>query len=372
MAIKIDCDSHFLPSDAFDDVDPKFLGRRPHFVYDGQGREVVIYKDRAEQIPSFMWNYPTCLVLGRRHPGTSNIDVRAEDLKKIGFDRQVLVPNNAPFAYDVEPELGASVCRSYNNAVARALKRHPEFIGLAVLPMQDVDLAIAELNRAILELGLHAPQIGTSVADRNLDELEFLPFYQRVEELNVPLIVHCSHLAITAGAHRYQRYRFGNALQFPAESSLAVGSLICGGVMDACPTLRVGVIEAGAGFVPYLFDRLDEVSVEEPDYTKVRNKRLASEYLGNFWFSFNIKAEAKSMPFLIERLGSDRLLLSSDYPHSLAGSGMSTIQFLESLDTVSAQDKENMMGLNAARLFNLPADVSMPVAAGVGATTDRR
>jgi predicted TIM-barrel fold metal-dependent hydrolase len=132
------------------------------------------------------------------------------------------------------------------------------------------------------------------------------------------------------------------------------------------------VIEAGAGFVPYLFDRLDEVSVEEPDYTKVRNKRLASEYLGNFWFSFNIKAEAKSMPFLIERLGSDRLLLSSDYPHSLAGSGMSTIQFLESLDTVSAQDKENMMGLNAARLFNLPADVSMPVAAGVGATTDRR
>jgi len=352
--LKIDCDSHFLPADAFDDVDPKFLGRRPRFVYDGQGREVVLYPDRAEQIPSFMWDYPTCLRLGRRHPGVSNIDVRAEDLKQIGFDRQVLVPNNAPYAYDVDPELGASVCRAYNNAVGRALQRHPEFIGLAVLPMQDVDLAIAELDHAILELGLHAPQIGTSIADRNLDEYEFWPFYRRVEELNVPLIVHCSHLAITAGAHRYKRYRFGNALQFPAESSLAVGSLICGGVLDTFPRLRVGILEAGAGLVPYLFDRLEEVSVEEPDYTKVRNTRLASEYLGSFWFSFNIKTEARSMPFLIERLGADRLLLSSDYPHGLAGSGMSTIRFLESLNTVSTEDKEKLLGLNAARLFNLP------------------
>ncbi|HZT06203.1 MAG TPA: amidohydrolase family protein [Chloroflexota bacterium] len=353
MAVKIDCDSHFLPFDAFDDVDPKFLGRRPHFIEDGAGRSVVIYKDRAEHVPSFMWNYPTCLVMGRRHPGTSDADVRAADLKKIGFDRQVLVPNNAPYAYDVDPELGASVCAAYNNAVARALKRHPEFIGLAVMPMQDVSLAIKELDRAILELGLHAPQIGTAINDRNLDEFEFWPFYQRVEELNVPLIVHCSHLAITAGAHRYQRYRFGNALQFPAESSLAVGSLICGGVLDAFPRLRVGVLEAGAGFVPYLFDRLDEVSVEEPDYTKIRNRRLASEYLENFWFSFNIKAESKSMAFLVERLGADRLLISSDYPHGLAGSGMNTIQFLESLGSISAEDKDKLMGLNAVQLFNL-------------------
>jgi aminocarboxymuconate-semialdehyde decarboxylase len=356
MAIKIDCDSHFLPGDAFDDVDPKFLGRRPRFVYDAEGRSVVIYPDRSDQVPSFMWAYPTCLVLGRRHPGTSDADVRAGDLQQIGFDRQVLVPNNAPYAYDVEPELAASVCRAYNNAVARALRKHPEFIGLAVLPMQDVELALAELDRAILELGLHAPQIGTAILDRNLDELDFWPVYERVEALNVPLIVHCSHLSVTAGAHRYKRYRFGNALQFPAESSLAVGSLICGGVFDTFPNLRVGILESGAGFVPYLFDRLDEVSVEEPDYTKVRNKRMASEYLPNFWFSFNIKTEAKSLPFLIDRIGADRLLLSSDYPHGLAGSGLNTIQFLESLDTVSAEDKEKLMGLNATRLFGFTPD----------------
>src|SRR5207302_1491599 len=162
MTIKIDCDSHFLPHDAFDNVDPRFFDRGPHFVFDAEEREVVVYKARAEQIPHFMWNYPTCLNLGKRYAGVWDGYARSQD---------------------------------------------------------------------------------------------------------VPLIIHCSHLAITAGAHRYQRYRFGNALQFPAESALAVGSLICGGVLDAFPRLRVGILESGAGFVPYLFDRLDEVSVEEPEYT---------------------------------------------------------------------------------------------------------
>ena len=354
MAIKIDCDSHFLPYDAFDEVDRRFGDRGPRFVFASGGKEVVVYKARAEQIPDFMWDYPTCLNLGRRHPGVSNGDVRAQDLEKIGFDRQVLVPNNAPFAYDVAPDLGASVCRSYNRAVSRVLQKYPDkFIGLAVLPMQDVDRAIEELNYAITELGLHAPQIGTNIADQNLDEYQFWPFYKRVEELDVPLLIHCSHLAITAGAHRYQRYRFGNALQFPAESSLAIGSLICGGVLDTFPQLRVGILEAGAGFLPYLFDRLDEVAVEEPHYTKVSISKLPHEYLSQFWFSFNIKTEAESLPFLIQRIGADRLLLSSDYPHGMAGSGMGTIRFLESLETVSDQDKERMMGLNAAELFKL-------------------
>ncbi|HEY3305876.1 MAG TPA: amidohydrolase family protein [Candidatus Binatia bacterium] len=353
MALKIDCDSHFLPHDAFDDVDPKFSGRAPRFVFDGSGRDAVVYKTRTEKLPSFMSNYPTCFRMGKRLRGVSDADARAGDLAKIGFDRQVLVPNNGPFGYDVDPELGLSICRSYNNAVSRALKKRPEFIGLAVLPMQDIGLALRELDRAILELGLHAPQVQTNILDKNLDEYEFWPLYKRVEELNVPLIVHCSHLAVTGGAHRYQRYRFGNALQFPAEVSLAIGSLVCGGVLDAFPKLRVAFLEAGAGFVPYLVDRLDEVAVEEPQYAKVSIKKMPHEYLGQLWFSFNIKVEAKSIPYVIERIGADRLMISSDYPHALAGSGPNTIQFLQALETVSEEDKKKLMGLNAARLFDL-------------------
>ena len=93
--------------------------------------------------------------------------------------------------------------------------------------------------------------------------------------------------------------------------------------------------------------------MEEPEYTKVSIKKLPTKYLDQLWFSFNIKAEPKSILFLIERIEADRLLISSDYPHELAGSGMNTIQYIESLEAVSAEDKEKMMGLNALRLFNL-------------------
>jgi aminocarboxymuconate-semialdehyde decarboxylase len=357
MALKIDCDSHFLPHDAFDAVDPRFSDLRPRFVLPGPDRDLVVYKPRTEQLLPFMWDYPTCFRPGRRVRGVYDADARAEDLARIGFDRQVLVPNNGPFGYDVDPALGASVCRSYNHAIARVLQRHPDrFIGLAPLPMQDVDRAIAELDHAILELGLHAPQIQTNILDKNLDEYEFWPFYERVEELGVPLIVHSSHVAVTSGAHRYRRYRFGNALQFPAEASLAIGSLICGGVLDRFPRLRVAFLEAGAGFLPYLFDRLDEVAVEEPHYTHVSIRKLPHEYLDQLWFSFNIKTEERSLPFVIERLGSDRLLMTSDYPHALAGAGANAVQFLEDLDTISPADKAKLLGLNAARLFNLPAE----------------
>src|SRR5205809_319257 len=81
----------------------------PPFVFTSGGKEVVVYKARAEKVLDFMWDYPTCLNLGRRHPGVSDADVRARDLEAIGFDRQVLVPNNAPYAYDVDLELSASV-----------------------------------------------------------------------------------------------------------------------------------------------------------------------------------------------------------------------------------------------------------------------
>lgn len=354
MSIKIDSDSHFSPYDAFDDVDPKFHGRAPRFLRDALGRSGVVYKARTEKLPDFMWNYPTEFRLLKRAPGLRDSDARVEDLDKMGFDRQVLVPHTDLFCYDVEPLLALSVCRSFNNAIARVLKKHPNrFIGLAVVPMQDTSLALEELDRAILELHLHATLIQTNVVDKNLDEYEFWPFYKRVEELGVPIIVHSEHLSVTAGAHRYKKYRFANALGHPAETCLAIGSLVCSGVLDAYPKLRMAFLEAGAGFLPYLFDRLNEVAVEEPEYTRVSIKKLPTDYLDQLWFSFNAKTEAESLPFLIERIGADQLMIGSDYPHSLGGSGLSALEFVEPLETISAGDREKITGLNAARLFGL-------------------
>jgi predicted TIM-barrel fold metal-dependent hydrolase len=106
---------------------------------------------------------------------------------------------------------------------------------------------------------------------------------------------------------------------------LAIGSLICGGVLDDFPKLRVAFLEAGAGFLPYLFDRLNEVATEEPEYTKISIKKLPTEYLDRLWFSLQHQ------------------------------NGIEVDSVLESLETISARDKEKLMGLNAVRLFDVRA-----------------
>src|SRR6266498_2633592 len=108
----VDCDSHILPDDAFDEVAPEFRAQGPK---------------------------------------------RVADMTMSKFDTQVLVPNNGPFYYDVDPKMALSVCRSYNNSIGRIVKRFPDkFFGLVTLPLQDAVLAAEELERCIRDLGLHA------------------------------------------------------------------------------------------------------------------------------------------------------------------------------------------------------------------------
>ena len=86
------------------------------------------------------------------------------------FDMQVLIPNNGPFYYDVDSAMALSVCRSYNNSLGRIIKKFPgKFFGLVTLPLQAPALAVQELDRAVRDLGLHAPVCYTSVNDKDID-----------------------------------------------------------------------------------------------------------------------------------------------------------------------------------------------------------
>ncbi len=99
-----------------------------------------------------------------------------------GFDMQVLIPNNAPFYYDVDAEMGASVSRTFNKAISRILKRYPnKFIGIAPAPLQNIKLGIAEAEYAIKELGLHSVIIYQNINGKDLDGDFLWPFYEAVQ-----------------------------------------------------------------------------------------------------------------------------------------------------------------------------------------------
>jgi predicted TIM-barrel fold metal-dependent hydrolase len=145
----VDCDSHILPEDAFADVPAAFLQEGPRIETDAKGRSCVIYPARQRNIPDYARTIPNPFNPRPRSSGNKP-EVRIADMAKAKIDLQVLVPSNGSFYYDVEPELGAAVCRSYNNAVGRIVKEHPgKFLGLATLPMQAPRLAVDELDRAV-------------------------------------------------------------------------------------------------------------------------------------------------------------------------------------------------------------------------------
>ncbi len=350
--IVIDADSHFMPKDVFDDVDPRFEHRAPRFWVDAVGRSRITYPDREAQLSPVQRQWKGFNMWMWRDPGNLDPEPRVTFMDERSIDMQVLVPSEQ-FHYDVEPDLGTSVCESYNNAMGRVLRKYPgRFIALANVPMQNPPRAVKELDRAVTELGLHAALVFGNVDGRNLDEPEFWSVYERLEQLNVPLIIHPGRFGKLMGIERVNKFHLENSLGFLYEGCMAITSLITGGVLDMFPRLRVGLLETGAGYLPTLMDRLNEVYDHE-GVDKLILKR-PHEYLDQFWLTANVTSEKDTLPYLVQRHGADRFMMGTDYPHGLGGASLDD---LNSNPGLTDDDKQKILGPNAARLFNLPTEV---------------
>ena len=381
MGIVIDTDSHNMPEGFLDDEGARrrFRSRWPRLVEDAIGRTWVNFPERERELTAHQRTLPGELFAGRRPPGYRDSVVREAWLDEAGIDMQVLVPSPSPYAYAIEPELGLAMAQAFNNALARQIERHPgRFIGLAVVPMQDVTAAIEELDRAVGELGIHAPLIISNVNGRNLSDYEFWPFYKRVEELGVPLIIHANRFETPgpAGLERLEHMHLDNALGFLFEGTLAITSLIMYGVLDMFPRLKIGVLETGAGYLSYLMDRLQEVYEGEifggitPAYDKeVRDliRKPPEEYMDQFWVCFNVGTERRNVAPQVARFGADRFMVNSDYPHGLGGTGQGMADVVRGLDDLTASEKDQLLGLAAGKLFGIDPITRKQVRNGVTA-----
>jgi aminocarboxymuconate-semialdehyde decarboxylase len=272
-----------------------------------------------------------------------------------------LIPNNGPFYYDVEPKLALSVCRSYNNSIGRIVNMFPgKFIGLATLPLQDAQFAAQELERAVRELGLHAPVSYTSLNDNDIDAEELWPLYRKAEELDVPIIVHPVNTGPMAGGWRLTRhyatrgYGFWSAMGNPIENSIALANLMFGGVLDAFPKLRFCFMEGGGTQVPHLMDSLAAVYQGEGDYDrfKARPKREPLEYMDRLYFA--IRPTETLLGVLVERYGERSWVVGTDYPHAdTMGSWPHTVHVIKARKDLTTDAQEAILGKNALRLFGM-------------------
>ncbi|HET6443688.1 MAG TPA: amidohydrolase family protein [candidate division Zixibacteria bacterium] len=234
-----------------------------------------------------------------------------------------------------------------NDSIAQRVTAYPDrFLGLATVPLQDVDTSIQEARRAIKELGLHGFQIGSNVNGRNLNHPELFPFFAAVAELGVPLFI---HPYIPAGAERMQDYYLHNLVGMVAETGLAIASIIFGGIVERLPELKICFAHAG-GVFPYIVGRHDHGYLVREQECRQAIPHPPSYYLPALHFDA-ITFHPLALRYLVDLVGTDQVIIGSDYPFD-----MGPVQPVDTIlknPTLTEEEKRKICGQNAAALFSL-------------------
>ncbi|WP_274310429.1 amidohydrolase family protein [Solibacillus daqui] len=269
---------------------------------------------------------------------------RIEDMEKEGVDMQVISPVPVTFSYWAPVEQALEMAQFQNDFIAETVKEYPAyFFGLGTVPMQDAEVAIAEMRRC-KELGLVGIEIGTNVNGENLDADYLLPFFQAAEELEMPLFIHPWE---TMAKERTPRHNFMYTVGMPSETALAAASLIWSGVMEKYPNLKVCFAHGGGSFA-YILPRLDQGWEVWPHLRLTEHP--PSYYAKKFYFD-SLVYDKDNFAFLLERFGHDKIIMGSDYPFLLReiNPGKVVDESLQLSDEV----KKAVLGENARQFLNL-------------------
>jgi len=316
-------------------------------------------------------------------PGGFDPHARVQDLDLEGLDAAVVYPTMSLF-YGPNDEIAAlrnldfvlDCQRAYNDWVAEFCSAYPRrLFGVAAVPLQDVDAAAREAERAVGALGLKGVFIRPSPY---VDELPFShPVYDRFwatcQDLDVPVALHPGVHVDTPGACRkfglvqvhtnamvsnqmvspiHGGSALGQAIGNTVDMIVSVGRLLMGGVCERFPKLRFLFLESGGGWMATQLQRMDE-QVKAFPLERRWLSLLPSEYFRRQCYvsfepgEWNLAASA-------EFLGSDRILWASDYPHPDIEFPGAVRELRESLASLPRADQQRIAGGNAIAAYRLP------------------
>lgn len=263
-----------------------------------------------------------------------------------GIDVQAIMLPTFLWSYHLPGAEGAAFCRDVNVETADLRDRHPEsIVPMGVLPLQDRDRAIDEVDYAVRELGIKTFSIGTHVGGRNLDDPDVAAILDAVCESGAGIMVHASYFN-RAGEDRMQRYDFGNSIGVPLEAGLSMMSIIYSGLLDRHPEARIGSCHGG-GWASFGVGRL------WLRYTQGRDGGQLSappaEYLKKLYYDCLLHDDL-SLELLIKRVGSSQVMIGTDHPYQgdIPGGAVPWIRRLEFLEE---RQRTAILEENAARFL---------------------
>ena len=299
---------------------------------DARGREILVAGDRRGQLP----------------PKSSwTAEQRLADMDSLGVDVHVVSPYAGFYNYEMDVGIASATAKESNDEISQMMKSWPDrFAGLATLPMQDVPAAVAELERVMVQLGFKGAMIDDKINGKLLDEPEYMPFWKAAEQLGAVILFHQGGDTIVD--QRIKRYHLPNSVGNLADRTLTFASLVMGGVMDACPDLRI-CLSHGGGYACYGAGRMDRgwQRIPEPDRLAARPP---SAYLNRFYYDCIVYTE-QSLRYLIDSVGIDRVVFGTDWPYDMAQDW--PVSWILSMESITQDEKEAILWKNLEGLLGL-------------------
>ena len=322
-----------------------------------------------------------------RVPGGYDPNARLADMDRDGIDAAVLYPSLAMFFGPVDEipalhdaEFVAACQRAYNEWVAEYCSADSKrLFGVAAVPLQAPELAVAEAEYAVNELGLKAVFIRPSAylfandgTELPLNHSAYDPFWAACQDLDVPVALHPGVHVDTPGACRkfglvavtenimlsnsardelHGGSALGQGVGNTVDMIVSIGRLLMGGVCERFPRLRFLFLESGGGWIPTQLQRMDE-QVKAFPLEKRWLSMLPSEYFSRQCYA-GFEPEEWNIAACADFLGADRILWASDYPHPEFHPEV-VKELRERIGVLGDQDQRKILGGNAIEAYRLP------------------
>ena len=294
--MRIDIHSHVIPRRVVDAItaDPKGFAAR--IEEEGGARKVV--HDQGYIYPLFQEFHDP--------------EAKLESMDRKGIDVSVISPAPPMFYYWADVELASRVARLVNDGVAEMVATKPSRLrGMATVPMQHPDAAVAELERVVRDYGFKAVEIGTSIEGAQLAEKRFRPLLRRAQELGVFIFAHPYYVGAKAGL---ECYYLTNLVGNPLDTTIMLANLMYSGTLDELPDLKL-CLAHGGGFAPYQIGRLvhgHKVRAE----TNARSKSSPMDLLRRLYFD-SLVFDPQALRYLIDLVGADHVCIGTDSPFDM-------------------------------------------------------
>lgn len=284
-------------------------------------------------------------------PSNSDVEVRLGLMEKHGVDMQA-ISQTTPVLLGLDAEKAAEICRMSNDDNYALCKAYPDkFVNVCIISLLDVNSAIEELKRCVNELDCRAVTLSSSQNGKGLDDPDFFPFYEKIAEYDLPILIHGTHWECSPLMDMENSWRFLHVFGWDYDSTMAVWRLIFGGVLDRWPSLKIITHHLG-NYIPFFHRRIE---VNFNGFLKEQLPRHISEYWSNIYGDTAIDGNVGSMQCGYAFFGSDRILYGSDYPFG-PEEGEDFIRenlFCVKSMPVPESEKKKILGENAGKILKL-------------------